>query len=257
MNTNITRKTYRDLLCVSLLILISSKTTNAIEFLITDNTTTKVAYTGKTSVGDTGLDQTPTLYVYITYTNAEAADPTTGIAGFLNGSLLIGSSTPTSAYIASDADVSSVNELDSFGNGWAITRVPATGTGGTGSSSQVEYQYFGQTDDGGGTFVYALNNTWDGTNPSIMNYLEIASFKLTIDTSQTNTSSTISVSRDGLAWSPYANSYNSGSNVITPASFGITISVPEPSTYATAALACAALGGVALKKRRAKLVESA
>ncbi|MFM1802030.1 MAG: hypothetical protein RJA81_1382, partial [Planctomycetota bacterium] len=73
-----------------------------------------------------------------------------------------------------------------------------------------------------------------------------------IDTSQTNTQSTISVSRDGLPWTPYANMFNGGSNIITPTSFIVNISVPEPSTYVMAALTCATLVGVGLKKRRQK-----
>lgn len=210
---------------------------HAIEYLITTTnnvTSPGTAYGDQQFVNGSGIQALPTLYVYLKYTSAEA----TSIVGFQQGSLQLASSVPTTAYINGLANFTINNQNDAGGFPWDSAAVTA-GVGGTSSTNQIAAQY-----SVGGGFNWALS-----TGPSV-SYILLGSMNISVDTNQSGTTSNFTAGVDGTTWN---NSTGAPLANPTPASFNIAVTaVPEPSTYISAAMACAALSGVALKKRKAK-----
>lgn len=116
---------------------------------------------------------------------------------------------------------------------WNIgTLVPP---GGTGSSTYT------------GTF--ASSNGWQPTEDGNGYYLTLATFDLTsFNQSYTDpVTANVNVAFDGNTWM----TDGATGTYFAPTASGFAVTVPEPSTYISAAMACAALSGVALKKRKA------
>ena len=250
MNMRISRKYCRNLVCIFTLALLTQSSTHAVEYLITDNQSTKTQITSLSFVGGTGLQTTNLLYIYAKYTASVGATYT----GIQSANLQLSSSAPATAYVSPSSNFT-VNDTFNAGtgtygqldaNGYGFDSVTSNYTGGTGSTTQATADF-----SVGGGFDWAFTTTPPGTY-----YILLGSTTVTVDTSQTSTFSLVSVTTNGTPWAVASGA--PGGISPAAATFGVTVSVPEPSTYATAALACAALGGVALKKRRkAKLVESA
>lgn len=223
---------------LSILILGGFQTTNAIEYLITGT------LGGQTRIGDQIFQQGDTasplqLYVYLRYTSGDVS--ASGGTGWLTGNLQFQSSDPTVAYMNGTVP----STATSLPGVYTIQNVGATGTttdnwqnglavnfSGLGN---LQANYYGDYPD---TTTYS--NTF-GTNP--VNYLYLATVTLTIDT--TNAGSTSIGASRTATWSDDVDAtYAPGLD-----SFNITINaVPEPTTYALAALSCVALGVVGRRK---------
>lgn len=225
---------------LSILILGGFQTTNAIEYLITGT------LGGQTRIGDQifqqGAAASPLqLYVYLRYTLAEATAG--GGSGWLIGNLQFQSSDPTVAYMngtvpSTATTLSGVYEIQNVG-------APTTPTDNWEGGITANFSGLGnlQADYGG---VYPnVNLTYSNTyGTSEVNYLYLATVTLTIDTTNAGSTS-IGATKTG-DWIDDANNRYS---IIGADSFNITINaVPEPTTYALAALSCVALGVVGRRK---------
>jgi hypothetical protein len=222
---------------LSILILGGFQTTSALEYLITDT------LGGTTALGDqiynpgTGI-QTLNVFVYLKYTQAEIAGKGNG---FLSGSLALGSSdvgvavlngtVPSTA--TTQAGVYAVQNAranGAVGTGWnAATPITASFT----DQSLLSATYAGRL--GGNTFGTVSGTTY---------YLYLASATFTIDTSVPEFSqTTIGASIGTTNWAG-----TTGGAFTAPASDSFFITVPEPTTYALAAISCVALGTIGRRK---------
>ena len=233
---------------LSILILGGFQTTNAIEYLITSTLGGQTRFQDQTyQQGDTVAPIQ--LYVYLRYTAAEVA--TSGGTGWLTGNLQFQSSDPTVAYMNGTVP----STATSLPGVYTIQNVGATGTttdnwqNGIAANfsglGNLEANYYGNYPDTG-----TYSNTY-GTNA--VNYLYLANVTLTIDTTNAGATS-IGASRT-------ANWSDDVDTQYAPAldSFNINITaVPEPTTYALAALSCVALGVVGRRKSiKARKLETA
>lgn len=234
---------------LSILILGGFQTTSALEYLITGT------LGGTTALGDqifnpgTG-NQTLTVYVYLKYTGAEIAGKGTG---FLSGSLSLASSNDVVDVAVLNGSVPSTATTQA--GVYAVQNAKANGTAGTGwnattpisasftDQSLLSANYAGRL--GGNTFGTVSGTTY---------YLYLASATFTIDTSVPEFSqTTIGASIGSTNWAG-----TTGGAFTAPTSDSFFITVPEPTTYALAALSCVALGVVGRRKSlKAKTQETA
>ena len=233
---------------LSILILGGFQTTNAIEYLITSTLGGTSQISDITFQPNTGI-QTVQTYVYLTYTTADTTGRGTG---FLTGSLALGSSDPTISYLNGTAGsattqagvytVQNTKANGTAGTGWNATTNPITGSLSS-DKSLLSASYAGRL--GGNTFGTTVGTTY---------YVYLATATFTVDTSVSGTT-TIGASSSGN-WTG-----TTGSAFPTPTSdsFFITVNaVPEPTTYALAALSCVALGVVGRRKSlKARKLETA
>ena len=239
---------------LSILILGGFQTSNALEYLITDSPG------GQTKVGDITYQQGDTaspiqLYVYLRYTASEVT--ASGGTGWLSGNMQFGSSDSTIAYMngtpstppnTSPATQAGVYEIQNVGatgtttNNWQNGVVANLSDLGT-----LTANYIGNYPDPPNTY----SNTY-GTDA--VNYLYLATVTLTIDTSIIGTAS-IGATKSGDWFDDVDTRYSA----INGDSFNITVNaVPEPTTYALAALSCVALGVAGRRKSlKAKKQETA
>ena len=225
---------------LSILILGGFQTTNALEYLITDTLGGTTQTFDITYEPNTGI-KTVTTYVYLKYTTADTAGRGTG---FLSGSLVYGSSDQTIAYLngtpgsaTTQAGVYTVVNAKANGNsgtGWNATSNPITGS----LSSDLSLLT--------ATYAGRLGGNAYGTTSGTTYYLYLATATLTVDTSISGTTNI--AASNSIDWTG-----NAGSAFPTPTSdsFFITVNaVPEPTTYALAAISCVALGVVGRRKTR-------
>lgn len=234
MRMKYTRKYIQKFLCLACLGFATvDQHTQAVEYLIT--TTAGTSTNSGTIAQDLNYGQfdTPqanqTYYIRLSYTSAEAAS--WGLIFSGNFDISIGDLTFGS--------IGNVQALDPDGN-WPTTGV-ATGT--------PNQDYYGNlVNDGSG---WAPDQS---PPPTTVHYLTLGQFDLlniatgTPGTTQVN----VTVANVGV---DYPGAWNTGGPSFTPTAAGFNINVvPEPSTIVTAALACAALGVVAVKKRKRQVV---
>lgn len=231
MKTKNTRKYFRNLIGMVCVGFFAGSSTQAVEYLIT--TTPGTGVTSGTVAQDLNYGQfdTPqanqTYYIRLSYTSAEAA--TWGLIFSGNFAISIGDTT--------FGNVNNVLALDPDGN-WPVTGV-TVGTAGQ--------EYYGNlVNDGTG---WAPDQS---PPPTTVHYLTLGQFDLlniatgTPGTTQVN----VTVANTGV---DYTGAWNTGGPSFTPTAAGFNINVvPEPSTIVTATLACAALGAVAIKRRKQK-----
>jgi len=230
---------------LSILILGGFQTTSALEYLITGS------LGGQTKVGDKVYQQGDTvsplqLYVYLRYTAAEVTGPTSsGGTGWLNGNLQFGSSDTTIAYMngtvpSTATTLAGVYEIKNVGATGTTTNNWQNGiTANFSGLGNLQATYTGDYPDPPNTY----SNVY-GTNA--VNYLYLATVTLTIDTSNIGTTS-IGASKSAN----WIDDVDTPYSAIAADSFNITVNaVPEPTTYALAALSCVALGVVGRRKTR-------
>jgi len=235
---------------LSILILGGFQTTSALEYLITGSPG------GQTKVGDITYQQGDTaspiqLYVYLRYTASEVT--ASGGTGWLSGNMQFGSSDSTIAYMNGAAPSTLISQLGVY----EIQNVGATGTTTNNWQNGVVANF---SDLGTLTANYYGNypdppNTYSNTyGTDAVNYLYLATVTLTIDTSIIGTAS-IGATKSGDWFDDVDTRYS----VIDGDSFNITVNaVPEPTTYALAALSCVALGVAGRRKSlKAKKQETA
>jgi hypothetical protein len=225
---------------LSILILGGFQTTNALEYLITDTLGGTTQANDINYVQGSGI-QTVTKYIYLTYTTADTAGRGTG---FLTGSLTYGSSDPTVAYLNGTAGSATTQA-----GVYTVQNAKANGTAGTGWNATTTPPITGSlsTDLSLLTATYnaRLGGNAYGTTAGTTYYLYLATATLTVDTSvagQTTVGAAISTQNwTGTLGSAFATPVND--------SFFITVNaVPEPTTYALAAISCVALGVVGRRK---------
>ncbi len=235
---------------LSILILGGFQTTSALEYLITGSPG------GQTKVGDITYQQGDTaspiqLYVYLRYTASEVT--ASGGTGWLSGNMQFGSSDSTIAYMNGAAPSTLISQLGVY----EIQNVGATGTTTNNWQNGVVANF---SDLGTLTANYYGNypdppNTYSNTyGTDAVNYLYLATVTLTIDTSIIGTAS-IGATKSGDWFDDVDTRYSA----IDGDSFNITVNaVPEPTTYALAALSCVALGVAGRRKSlKAKKQETA
>ena len=235
---------------LSILILGGFQTSNALEYLITDSPG------GQSPGGDITYQQGDTaspiqLYVYLTYTASEVT--ASGGTGWLSGNMQFGSSDSTIAYMNGTAPSTLISQLGVY----EIQNVGATGTTTNNWQNGVVANF---SDLGTLTANYNGNyadppNTYSNTyGTDAVNYLYLATVTLTIDTSIIGTAS-IGATKSGDWFDDVDTRYSA----IDGDSFNITVNaVPEPTTYALAALSCVALGVAGRRKSlKAKKQETA
>ena len=235
---------------LSILILGGFQTTSALEYLITGSPG------GQTKVGDITYQQGDTaspiqLYVYLRYTASEVT--ASGGTGWLSGNMQFGSSDSTIAYMNGSAPSTLISQLGVY----EIQNVGATGTTTNNWQNGVVANL---SDLGTLTANYIGNypdppNTYSNTyGTDAVNYLYLATVTLTIDTSIIGTAS-IGATKSGDWFDDVDTRYSA----INGDSFNITVNaVPEPTTYALAALSCVALGVAGRRKSlKAKKQETA
>ena len=235
---------------LSILILGGFQTSSALEYLITDSPG------GQTKVGDITYQQGDTaspiqLYVYLRYTASEVT--ASGGTGWLSGNMQFGSSDSTIAYMNGSAPSTLISQLGVY----EIQNVGATGTTTNNWQNGVIANF---SDLGTLTANYYGNypdppNTYSNTyGTDAVNYLYLATVTLTIDTSIIGTAS-IGATKSGDWFDDVDTRYSA----IDGDSFNITVNaVPEPTTYALAALSCVALGVAGRRKSlKAKKQETA
>ena len=235
---------------LSILILGGFQTSNALEYLITDSPG------GQTQVGDITYQQGDTaspiqLYVYLRYTASEVT--ASGGTGWFSGNMQFGSSDSTIAYMNGTAPSTLISQLGVYG----IQNVGATGTTTNNWQNGVVANF---SDLGTLTANYNGNyadppNTYSNTyGTDAVNYLYLATVTLTIDTSIIGTAS-IGATKSGDWFDDVDTRYSA----IDGDSFNIIVNaVPEPTTYALAALSCVALGVAGRRKSlKAKKQETA
>ena len=225
---------------LSILILGGFQTTNALEYLITDTLGGTTQTSDITYEPNTGI-KTVTTYVYLKYTAEETAGQGTG---FLTGSLVYGSSDETIAYL-NGTPGSATTQAGVY----TVQNAKANGTAGTGWNATTDAITGDLSTDLSlltATYAGRLGGNAYGTTPGTTYYLFLATSTLTVDTSisgTTNIAASNSIDwtgNDGPAFSPP-----------TSDSFFITVNaVPEPTTYALAAISCVALGVVGRRKTR-------
>ena len=224
---------------LSILILGGFQTTNALEYLITDTLGGTTQTFDITYEPNTGI-KTVTTYIYLKYTTEDTAGRGTG---FLNGSLIYGSSDETIAYL-NGTPGSATTQAGVY----TVQNAKANGTAGTGWNASTPITGSLSTDLSLLTATYAgrLGGNTYGTTSGTTYYLYLATATLTVDTSisgTTNIAASNSIDWTGNAGSPFPTP--------TSDSFFITVNaVPEPTTYALAAISCVALGVVGRRKTR-------
>jgi hypothetical protein len=224
---------------LSILILGGFQTTNALEYLITDTLGGTTQTSDITYEPNTGI-QTVTTYVYLKYTTADTAGRGTG---FLTGSLVYGSSDETIAYL-NGTPGSATTQAGVY----TVQNAKANGTAGIGWNTASPITGSLSTDLSLLTATYAgrLGGNAYGTTSGTTYYLYLATATLTVDTSISGTTNI--AASNSIDWTG-----NAGSAFPTPLSdsFLITVNaVPEPTTYALAAISCVALGVVGRRKTR-------
>ena len=235
---------------LSILILGGFQTSSALEYLITGSPG------GQTRVGDLTYQQGDTvspiqLYVYLRYDLSTVT--ASSATGWTAGNLQFGSSDTSIAYMngtvpSTATTLAGVYEIQNVGATGTTTNNWQNGvTANFSGLGNLQATYTGDYPDPPNTY----SNVY-GTNA--VNYLYLATVTLTIDTSNIGTTS-IGASKSA-DWrddvdTPYA--------AIAADSFNITINaVPEPTTYALAALSCVALGAIGRRKTlKAKKQETA
>ena len=233
---------------LSILILGGFQTTSALEYLITGT------LGGTTPLGDqaynqgTGI-QTLNVFVYLKYTGAEIAGKGTG---FLSGSLSLASSNDVVDVAVLNGTVPS--NLTTQPGVYAVQNAKANGTAGTNGWNATTPISASFTDQSLLSANYAgrLGGNTFGTVSGTTYYLYLASATFTIDTSVPEFSqTTIGASIGTTNWA--------GTTAFAaPLSDSFFITVPEPTTYALAALSCVALGVVGRRKSlKAKTQETA
>ena len=228
---------------LSILILGGFQTTNALEYLITGTLGGTSQITDRTyQVGDT---VTPIqVYVYLKYTKTEV----TG-TGFTKGSVAFSSSDSTISYLNGTAGSATTQALV-----YTVQNAKANGTTEAGGWTTITGSL--STDKGTLTSTYATSfpstgNTFVASGTA---YLYLATAFLTVNTTNAGVSTI-----GAIAASPVWTSSNSTTYSPTNDSFLITVNaVPEPTTYALAALSCVALGVAGRRKTlKAKKQETA
>ena len=223
---------------LSILILGGFQTTSAIEYLITST------LGGTTQINDisftqgTGI-QTVQTYVYLTYTTTDTAGRGTG---FLSGSLTLGSSDETVAYLNGTGGSTATTQAGVY----TVQNTKANGGTGTGWNATTPITASLATDLSLLTATYAgrLGGNAYGTVSGTTYYLYLATATFTVDTTLAG-QTTIGAANSGN-WTG-----TTGSAFATPTSDSFFISVnavPEPTTYALAALSCVALGVAGRRK---------
>lgn len=226
---------------LSILILGGFQTTSALEYLITGT------LGGTTVLGDqiynpnSGL-QTLNVFVYLKYTGAEIATKGTG---FLSGSLSLASSndTATVAYFNGTGG----STLTTQSGVYAVQNAKANGTAGTGwnATTPITANLSADLSLLSATYAGRLGGNTFGTTSGTTYYLYLASATFTIDTSvPENSRTTIGASLGSTAWA----GTNGGPYTTAPTKGTFFITVPEPTTYALAALSCVTLGVVGRRK---------
>jgi len=234
---------------LSILILGGFQTTNAIEYLITST------LGGTTQINDisftqsTGI-QTVQTYVYLKYTTTDTAGRGTG---FLSGSLTLGSSDETVAYLNGTGGSTATTQAGVY----TVQNAKANGTAGTGwnaTSNPITGSLSSDLSLLTATYAGRLGGNAYGTVSGTTYYLYLATATFTVDTTlagQTTIGAANSSNWTGTTGSAFATP--------TSDSFFITVNaVPEPTTYALAAISCVALGVVGRRKTlKAKKQETA
>lgn len=179
----------------------------------------------------------PTSIDFLVRVHFTAADSTKYIDGILSGNFTLDIDTPSVATIGS---VSLANP----GNIWS----GYTGTG-PGDPSIPATDLQPPSGSGSPAYLATFNSLDQEWIPTGDYYLTLGQFTLSnIDVNVPNPISAVINVRATADW----NSVSGNPLSFSPAPSGFTVTVPEPSTYISAAMACAALSGVALKKRKAK-----
>jgi hypothetical protein len=228
---------------LSILILGGFQTTSALEYLITGS------LGGQTKVGDKVYQQGDTvspiqLYVYLRYDLSTVTASTA--TGWTDGNLQFGSSDTSIAYMngtvpSTATTLAGVYEIQNVGATGTTTNNWQNGiTANFSGLGDLQATYTGDYPDP--TAIPPTYSNTFGTNT--INYLYLATVTLTIDTSNIGTTS-IGASKSA-AWRDDVDTLYSN---IAADSFNITVNaVPEPTTYALAALSCVALGVVGRRK---------
>ena len=229
MQTQKTRKYIRNLMCMVCIGFVADSSAQAVEYLIT--TTPGTSVTSGTVAQDLNYGQfdTPqanqTYYIRLSYTSGEAAS--WGLIFSGNFNISIGDTTFGS--------IGNVLALDPDGN-WPVTGVTAITAG---------QEYAGN--------LVNDNTGWapdQSPPPTTVHYLTLGQFDLLNIATGTPGTTQIGVTTASTNVD-YPGAWNTGGPSFTPNAAGFNINVvPEPSTIVTAALACAALGAVAVKKRK-------
>lgn len=224
---------------LSILILGGFQTTSALEFLITDT------LGGTNNTGDINVTQGDYIaplqvYVYLKYTTAEVT--ANGGSGWLLGNLLFSSSDPLTAYMNGAAAPSTATTQ---AGAYTVQNVGATGTTTNNWNTGITAAFTADRATLQATYEAdgSPSNTF-GSSPTF-NYLYLATATLTFDTTSAGTTS-IGASRTAFWTDDNFIDYSPSLD-----SFNINIAaVPEPTTYALAALSCVALGVVGRRKTR-------
>jgi hypothetical protein len=229
----------RILSILSILILGGFQTTSALEYLITGT------LGGTTALGDQIYNpnsgfQTLNVFVYLKYTGAEIAGKGTG---FLSGSLSLASSNDVVDVAVLNGTVPSTATTQA--GVYAVQNARANGTAGTGWNAATPITAsFADQSLLSATYAGRLGGNTFGTVSGTTDYLYLASATFTIDTSvPENSRTTIGTNLGSTNWAG-----TTGGTFATPTNDSFFISVPEPTTYALAALSCVALGVVGRRK---------
>ena len=222
---------------LSILILGGFQTSSALEYLITDTLGGPSQITDKTyQVGDT---VTPIqVFVYLKYTSTEVAGLGTA---FTRGSFAFSSSDSTISYLNGTAGSATTQA-----GVYAVQNAKANGATGTGWTTITGSL---SADKGLLTSTYATSfpSTGNAFGTSGTFYLYLATATLTVNTANAGVT-TIGANNAIQAWTSN-NSTNFNTIGITNDSFLITVNaVPEPTTYALAAISCVALGTIGRRK---------
>lgn len=225
---------------LSILILGGFQTTSALEYLITGT------LGGTTALGDqiynpnSGL-QTLNVFVYLKYTGAEIAGKGTG---FLSGSLTLASSNDVVDVAVLNGTVPSTATTQA--GVYAVQNAKTPGTTGASWNATTNPITASFTDQSllSATYAGRLGGNTFGTVSGTTYYLYLASATFTIDTSvPENSRTTIGASIGSTNWAG-----TTGGAFTAPTNDSFIISVPEPTTYALAALSCVALGTIGRRK---------
>lgn len=209
---------------------------SGVEYLITSTAGSTV--TSGTLAADLNYTQydapqaDQTYYIRLSYTSAEATTWGSIFSG--NFDISIGDTT---------FGLINTVSIDNPGGIWQTTNVV---------TATANQQYYGN--------LVSDSSPWTPDSsppPTTIHYLTLGQFDLKSVSTQNVGTTQINVAVVGGAPSgiDYPGAWNTGGPQFTPNAAGFNINVtavPEPSTYISAAMACAALSGVALKKRKAK-----